>query len=44
VLTFEVQLYRVRDGEYAFDVQRVSGDVLAFLEVGGGVVAALRTA
>lgn len=43
-LVFEVQLYRVRDGEYAFDAQRVSGDVLAFLDVCGGLVAGLRPA
>ena len=42
VLTFEVQLYKVRDGEYAFDTQRLSGDVLAFLDVCGRLMQALR--
>lgn len=42
VLIFEVQLYRVRDGEYAVDVQRLSGDVLVFLDVCGGLVASLK--
>jgi len=42
VLVFEVQLYRVRDGEYAVDVQRISGDVLVFLDVCGGLVASLK--
>ena len=42
VLVFEVQLYRVRDGEYAVDVQRLSGDVLVFLDVCGGLVASLK--
>jgi 5'-AMP-activated protein kinase catalytic alpha subunit len=41
-LVFEVQLYRVRDGEYAVDVQRISGDVLVFLDVCGGLVASLK--
>lgn len=42
VLIFEVQLYRVRDGEYAVDVQRISGDVLVFLDVCGELVASLK--
>ena len=42
VLIFVVQLYRVRDGEYAVDVQRLSGDVLVFLDVCGGLVASLK--
>ena len=42
VLVFEAQLYKVRDGEYCVDVQRVRGDLMAFLEVAGGLLLSLR--
>ena len=30
-IKFECQLYKVRDGEYALDVQRLSGNLLQFM-------------
>ena len=41
-IKFEFQLYKVRDGEYALDVQRLGGDLLQFLCVASDVASVLR--
>lgn len=41
-IKFECQLYKVRDGEYALDMQRLSGNLLLFLSVAADVLAVLR--
>jgi 5'-AMP-activated protein kinase, catalytic alpha subunit len=42
VLVFEAALFKVRDGEYAVDLQRVRGDLMAFLDLAGGLLGCLR--
>lgn len=41
-IKFECQLYKVRDGEYALDVQRLSGDLLQYMCVTSEVLSAVR--
>ncbi|KAI8473376.1 MAG: kinase-like domain-containing protein [Monoraphidium minutum] len=42
LVKFECQLYKLRDEEYAVDVQRLEGDVAVFLDVCGKVLGDMR--
>jgi 5'-AMP-activated protein kinase catalytic alpha subunit len=42
LVKFECQLYKIRDDEYAVDVQRLEGDIPVFLDVCGRVLGDLR--
>ncbi len=39
---FEAQVYRVREGEYALDLQRASGDLFLFLAIASDLLSSLR--
>lgn len=41
-IKFECQLYKVRDGEYALDVQRLGGDLMQFMCLVSDVASVLR--
>ena len=41
-IKFECQLYKVRDGEYALDLQRLGGDLMQFLCLASDVASFLR--
>lgn len=41
-IKFECQLYKVRDGEYALDMQRLSGDLLQYMCVTSEVLSTLH--
>lgn len=41
-IKFECQLYKVREGEYALDVQRLSGNLMLFLTLTSDVLSVLR--
>ena len=41
-IKFECQLYKVRDGEYAMDIQRLGGDLMQFLCLASDVASELR--
>lgn len=38
---FEVQIYKVRDGEYCIDIQRIQGELFLFMDLCGNIVGAL---
>lgn len=41
-LKFEFQLYKIKDGEYALDVQRLSGNLLVYLSLTSSILSALH--
>jgi 5'-AMP-activated protein kinase catalytic alpha subunit len=41
-IKFECQLYKVRDGEYALDIQRIGGDLMQFMCITSDVASVLR--
>ncbi|KDD76318.1 hypothetical protein H632_c270p0, partial [Helicosporidium sp. ATCC 50920] len=42
LVKFEVQVYKVREGEYVLDFQRVSGDLFLYMDLCGKVLYSLR--
>ncbi|WIA14302.1 hypothetical protein OEZ85_002836 [Tetradesmus obliquus] len=42
ILKFEAQMYKIRDDEYAIDVQRLEGELLLFMDVCGRLLGEIR--
>lgn len=42
VLKFETQLYKIREEEYSFDIQRLDGELLLFMDVCGKILGDIR--
>ncbi|BDA43258.1 Serine/threonine protein kinase OSK3 [Coccomyxa sp. Obi] len=42
VLKFELQMYKMRDGEYCIDIQRLIGELFLFMDLCGGLLGRLH--
>jgi 5'-AMP-activated protein kinase catalytic alpha subunit len=42
VLKFEAQLYRLREERYVLDLQRLEGELMAFMDAAGALLGSLR--
>ncbi|KAK9829879.1 hypothetical protein WJX72_008401 [[Myrmecia] bisecta] len=42
IVKFEMQMYKMRDGEYSVDIQRLQGELFLFMDLCGSLLASMR--